>query len=148
MATAAFRSTTRRTSIGGSDSGYRSSSVHRRSRSVSRFSHRIPAEEEEESNRRGKFVNTVRGSGLPEISLDDLAIELFSSSDFGERERASEVKDTAASRRRGRSASKRGSRAGELRNSVDRSGVSDASSRRRRSLSVVRREISDYEVRN
>lgn len=136
--------------MGGSDSGDRSSSFHRRSRSVSRFSHRIATEEaaaeEPSANRRGKFVNTVRGSGVPEISLDDLAIELFSSSDFGERGRASEGKDTAASRRRGRSVSKHGSRASELRNSsVDRRGVSDASSRRRRSLSVVRREISDSE---
>lgn len=136
--------------MGGSDSGDRSSSFHRRSRSVSGFSHRIPTEEadaeEPSANRRGKFVNTIRGSGVPEISLDDLAIELFSSSDFGERGRASEVKDTAASRRRGRSVSKHGSRASELRNSsVDRHGVSDASSRRRRSLSVVRREIRDSE---
>jgi hypothetical protein len=32
---------------------------------------------------RGKFVNTVRGSGFPEISLDDLAIEFFHSGDRG-----------------------------------------------------------------
>jgi len=32
---------------------------------------------------RGKFMNTVRGSGFPEISLDDLAIEFFHSGDRG-----------------------------------------------------------------
>jgi hypothetical protein len=32
---------------------------------------------------RGKFVNTVRGSGFPEINLDDLAIEFFHSGDRG-----------------------------------------------------------------
>jgi hypothetical protein len=32
---------------------------------------------------RGKFVNTVRGSGFPEIGLDDLAIEFFHSGDRG-----------------------------------------------------------------
>ncbi|XP_021854407.2 uncharacterized protein [Spinacia oleracea] len=168
MATAAFKSTTRRTSIGGdtnsnsNSSGSRnsSSSHHRRSRSVSRFSHRIPAEvspeEPPSASRRGKFVNTVRGSGVPEISLDDLAIEMFSSSDIGERGRtkSSEVSsannnDKMTSHRRGRSVSRRGSMVGELRsnNFGDKNGGTDGgASRRRRSLSVVRNyQISDSE---
>ncbi|KMT11246.1 hypothetical protein BVRB_5g110730 [Beta vulgaris subsp. vulgaris] len=165
MATAAFKSTSRRTSIGGDANSSSSSSIqnyHRRSRSVSRFSHRIPAEispeEPPSASRRGKFVNTVRGSGvLPEISLDDLAIQMFSSSDFGERGRtttSSEVSsanidvDNTASYRRGRSVSRRGSKVGELRsnNFGDKVGVSGAASRRRRSLSVTPKyQISDSE---
>lgn len=169
MATAAFKSTTRRTSIGGdsnsnsstSRNSATSSSHHRRSRSVSRFSHRIPAEvspeEPPSASRRGKFVNTVRGSGVPEISLDDLAIEMFSSSDIGERGRTTsdEVSsasrdDKTASHRRGRSVSRRGARVGELRskNFGEKNGDFDggAASRRRRSLSVVRNyQISDSE---
>lgn len=90
MATSAFKSTTRRLSIGGGGGGADDSSSsssngkpqHRRSRSVSRFSRRLPSELEEEDYRgapRGKFVNTVRGSDFQEISLDDLALEFFSS---------------------------------------------------------------------
>ncbi|XP_021736300.1 uncharacterized protein LOC110702864 [Chenopodium quinoa] len=168
MATAAFRSTTRRTSIGGdsnsnsstSRNSTTSSSHHRRSRSVSRFSHGLPAEvspeEPPSASRRGKFVNTVRGSGVPEISLDDLAIEMFSSSDIGERGRTTSYEvssasrdDKTASHRRGRSVSRRGARVGELRskNLGERNGDFDGSaSRRRRSLSVVRNyQISDSE---
>ncbi|XP_057516366.1 uncharacterized protein LOC130797679 isoform X2 [Amaranthus tricolor] len=162
MATAAFRSTTGRTSVGDSNSSSRnSSSHHRRSRSVSRFSHRIPSElspgEPPSASRKGKFVNTVRGSGVPEISLDDLAIEMFSSSDIGERGRltspevSSANNDTTASNyRRGRSVSRRGSRVGELRSSNnvgrDQNGVSDGTSRRRRSLSVVRNQVGDSQI--
>ncbi|XP_021759340.1 micronuclear linker histone polyprotein-like [Chenopodium quinoa] len=168
MATAAFRSTTRRTSIGGdsnsnsstSRNSTSSSSHHRRSRSVSRFSHRLPAEvspeEPPSASRRGKFVNTVRGSGVPEISLDDLAIEMFSLSDIGERGRTTsdEVSsanrdDKTASHRRGRSVSRRGARVGELRskNFGEKKGDFDGgTSRRRRSLSVARNyQISDSE---
>lgn len=99
----------------------------------------------------------MRGSGVPEISLDDLAIELFSSSDFGDRGRSSEVSsanDTAACRRRGRSVSRRGSSIAELRNLSEKNnnnsngngnGVSDGSSRRRRSLSVAPCRMSDTE---
>ncbi|KAI9175164.1 hypothetical protein LWI28_028394 [Acer negundo] len=94
MATSAFKSTTKRSVIGASpnsctttdssssSSANRSSAAHRRSRSLSRFSRRLPAQDmlSDEATPRGKFVNTVRGSGFPEISLDDLAIEFFDSS--------------------------------------------------------------------
>ncbi|KAK8557212.1 hypothetical protein V6N13_013488 [Hibiscus sabdariffa] len=91
MATSAFKSTTRRSSVanspGGSSSSNRSSSsVHRRARSLSRFSRRLPGVGDDDieatpaPRSKGRFVNTLRGSGFPEISLDDLAIELFDSS--------------------------------------------------------------------
>ncbi|GAB4860498.1 hypothetical protein Ancab_035656 [Ancistrocladus abbreviatus] len=168
MATSAFKSTTKRASIGGTPtiSGDHSSTstnrnnpaTHRRSRSVSRFSHRIPNESSadygETPVRSGKFVNTVRGSGFPEISLDDLAIEMFSSSELSSQERSSELlRDRTASQRRGRSASRRpSSGVGEGKISGGDGGlsgggrvVSDASARRRRSLSVVRYQVSDSE---
>ena len=94
MATSAFKSTTKRTSVANSpeDSSYSyRTSVHRRARSLSRFSRRLPGAEEDNDERtpaprsRGRFVNTVRGSGFPEISLDDLAIESFDSSFRGAR---------------------------------------------------------------
>ncbi|CAA2989120.1 Hypothetical predicted protein [Olea europaea subsp. europaea] len=132
MATSAFKSTSKRTTIGGSISEDPSttSRSHRRSRSHSRFSRPEVASEP-----KGKFVNTGRGSGdCTEISLDDLAIEFFSlrkenESDEGavqgEREGlsvshhrgesgggGSEIgrwaSDTASSRRRGRSVSRSG----------------------------------------
>ncbi|CAA2996792.1 Hypothetical predicted protein [Olea europaea subsp. europaea] len=132
MATSAFKSTSKRTTIGGSVSEDPSttSRSHRRSRSLSRFSR-----PEVVSEPKGKFVNTGRGSGdCTEISLDDLAIEFFSlrkenESDEGavqgEREGlsvshhrgesgggGSEIgrwaSDTASSRRRGRSVSRSG----------------------------------------
>lgn len=143
MATSAFKSTTRRLSIvgaggGGPDDSSSSSSngkpPHRRSRSLSRFSRRLLSELEEEDYRaapRGKFVNTVRGSDFQEISLDDLALQFFSSKDnnsnddksskngksnndeeinSGERSRGSEIgrwaSETASSARRGRSVSR------------------------------------------
>lgn len=112
---------------------------------------------------RGKFVNTTRGSTapFPEISLDDLALEFFSSSSKNESDgggggvaveregrsvsRRGEIgrwaSDTASSRRRVRSVSRgRGdavpssSAALGAKNAV----LSDASSRRRRSVSVAR----------
>uniref|UniRef100_A0A803P8F0 Amino acid transporter transmembrane domain-containing protein n=1 Tax=Cannabis sativa TaxID=3483 RepID=A0A803P8F0_CANSA len=106
------------------------SSVHRRSRSLSRFSHRLqtPASDDfdETPAPRGKFVNTVRGSGFPEISLDDLAVEFFDSGDRGRsasrKSEVTPVSGSSVSQRRG-----------------------SALSRRRRSVSVVRYQISDSE---
>ncbi|KAK7858088.1 hypothetical protein CFP56_014538 [Quercus suber] len=184
MATSAFKSTTKRTSIGAATSSstddsaaassnrsYSSTSAaahHRRSRSLSRFSHPnyigsdtfddvvVPAP-------RGKFVNTTRGSGFPEISLDDLAIEFFDSSGDRGRSSAKRISDdvtgglksssSAASQRRGRSVSRQSARAasgGDGRGSVrNNSGggrvVSESNPRRRRSVSVVRYQISDSE---
>ncbi|PON79341.1 hypothetical protein TorRG33x02_236230 [Trema orientale] len=90
----AFKSTTKRTLIRGDDNSDSSnrSSVHHRSQSLSRFSHRLLALGTNGFNEalvtpRGTFVNTVRGSEFPEISLDDLAIEFFESS--GDRGRSS-----------------------------------------------------------
>lgn len=109
---------------------------------------------------RGKFVNTTRGSTapFPEISLDDLALEFFSSSSKNESDGGAGVEregrsasrrgeigrwasDTASSRRRGRSVSRgrrdavpSSSAASGAKNAVS----SDASSRRRRSVSVAR----------
>ncbi|KAH7857330.1 hypothetical protein Vadar_011406 [Vaccinium darrowii] len=192
MATSAFKSTTTRTPIGASpcadDSGSSASSAkaHRRSRSLSRFSRRVlePESDAAEPPSKGKFVNTVRGSGFPEISLDDLAIEFFSVNDEredgresergrSERRRSSVISSrvaapTESSERRGRSVSRQRSAVGDRKNvgrsvSRQRSGVgdgrsgalcgggsggrigSDASSRRRRSVSVVRCQISDSE---
>ena len=173
MATSAFKSTTKRTPIGASsssaeDSGSSNqSSAHRRSRSLSRFSHRIPVPGSEDFDDgvpapRGKFVNTVRGSGFPEISLDDLAIEFFHSGDRGRSgSRSSEfgpasgpaASSSSSSQRRGRSVSRQSSKAGvDGRSSVCNSSgggrvVSESNSRRRRSVSVVRCQISDSEVR-
>lgn len=145
----------------------------RRSRSLSRFSRPVHPECETErpvpdynnTGPRGKFVNTLRGSAaFPEISLDDLALEFFGSSsrtenesDVGglrerkEREGRSVgrwASDTASSRRRGRSVSR--SRGDSVLNSSAFEGnkivsSSDAGSRRRRSLSVARHQISDSE---
>lgn len=111
-------------------------------------------------------MNTVRGSGFPEISLDDLAIEFFDSSadrgrsvssrNSGVRGRE-DVRDTGSgcggSVRRGRSVSRQGTKG----NGGDSSGggrvvsgsnnnTSCNNSRRRRSVSVVRYQISDSEV--
>jgi hypothetical protein len=88
MATSACKSTTKRIRIGASSSPAKDtrspnkSLAHRRSHSLSRFSHRIlvPGSNDFDDGvlaPRGKFVNTVRGSGFLEISLDDLAIEFF-----------------------------------------------------------------------
>ncbi|OMO87889.1 hypothetical protein CCACVL1_08701 [Corchorus capsularis] len=166
MATSAFKSTTKRTSVGDSPEDSSSSnrtSVHRRARSLSRFSRRLPGAEEDDEltpvpRSRGRFVNTVRGTGFPEISLDDLAIELFDSSLRGRSAsrnadvipRNGEGKkggEESASQRRGRSVSRQGSR-GSFVNSGGGGGrlTSDtASSRRRRSVSVVRYQVSDSE---
>lgn len=204
MATSAFKSTTRRDPIGTSspstdDSPTSSTSkAHRRSRSHSRFSRPIQAEIDSAvlPTPRRKFVNTVRGSDFPEISLDDLAIEFFSGKD-----NSSEVDDesgssrssrpvrvkseispvTATSQRRGRSVSRRNgdtaSNAGGTIRAAPHAAISsvtpssqrrgrsvsrrndgtavnagattravlNADSRRRRSVSVARYQISDSE---
>ncbi|KAL3512589.1 hypothetical protein ACH5RR_025306 [Cinchona calisaya] len=156
MATSAFKSTTKRLSIGGGGSGSSgsgsstgaaddsvSSSItnktHRRSRSLSVFSRRLPSElEEEEETRndyrtppRGKFVNTVRGSEFPEISLDDLALEFFSSSSSKDDNKRSNNDEEIESGERGRSrSSRRGSQIGRW--------ASDTESSKRRGRSVSR----------
>lgn len=189
MTTSVFKSTTKRSSFvgGGANGGAGSDgpdsvltpssnkAAHRRSSSLSRFSRH------EHSNLvgsqaadytvapRGKFVNTVRGSEQwPEISLDDLAVEFFSSSSFtndeevrresGERGRSRSSRratggskigrwagETASSRRRGRSTSRHGAVDGEMKTVVSngisgRNKDSEASSRRRRSISVSRQD--------
>ncbi|KAF3976633.1 hypothetical protein CMV_000175 [Castanea mollissima] len=188
MATSAFKSTTKRTSIGAATSSStddsaaassnRSSSSasaaahHRRSRSLSRFSRPSYSGRDAFDDGdvvapapRGKFVNTTRGSGFPEISLDDLAIEFFDSSGDRGRSSVKRISDgvtgdlksssssSAASQRRGRSVSRHSARAasgGDGRGSVcNNSGggrvVSESNPRRRRSVSVVRYQISDSE---
>ncbi|KAM7252801.1 hypothetical protein ACFE04_025419 [Oxalis oulophora] len=91
MVTTSFKSTTKRSTIFSDDSSSTSttnrssssssSNQHRRARSLSRFSRRLPDDDNLPTppQPRGKFVNTVRGSGFPEISLDDLAVEFFHS---------------------------------------------------------------------
>ncbi|KAG4131946.1 hypothetical protein ERO13_D09G246400v2 [Gossypium hirsutum] len=166
MATSAFKSTTRRASLptspGDSSSSNRSSSGHRRARSLSRFSRRVPGVGDDDNEptpaprSRGRFVNTVRGSGFPEISLDDLAVELFDSSLRGRS--VSRMDDVtprngkgggggeSVAQRRGRSVSRQGSRGSVVNNGAGGRFTSDtASSRRRRSVSVVRYQISDSE---
>lgn len=196
MATSAFKSTTKRSSIGASSNAGDSSSssknaAHRRSRSLSRFSRRIlePTDSDEVAAPRGRFVNTVRGSGFPEISLDDLAIEIFlkeseerdSESDRRRCTRRNSICSDStvgdvvtSSQRRGRSVSRQKSRvslgqstpsesSGRVRSvsrqksrvshgqgtAFDCSGggrtVKDTKSERRRSVSVVRYQISDSE---
>ncbi|CAH2070788.1 unnamed protein product [Thlaspi arvense] len=152
MATSSLNSTTKRTtppaksSESGDDSSYSTRrSIPRRYRSLSRFSHRMPDPDAEVTPmRKGKFVNTVRGSGFAEISLDDLAVEFFESLSgesgisSGERGRSSSKKsgggegELTHSQRRGRSVSRAGSGGnGGLR----RLDAETESSRRRRSLS-------------
>lgn len=172
MASSAFKSTTNRTPIGASssssidDSSSSSrSSLLRRSRSLSRVSRRLPEPSSDCSGEipssRGRFVNTTRGSGFTDISLDDLAVEFFGS---GQRCRSSLLDSEASpttgdslSQRRGRSVSRQASRIsgvnGDVRGNVSGNSVREkvtsdfsSSSRRRRSLSVVRCQISDSEV--
>ncbi|CAN0891997.1 hypothetical protein LINGRAHAP2_LOCUS17294 [Linum grandiflorum] len=159
MATSAFKSTTRRTPIGDdspSSSNHRNSSVgpasshHRRSRSLSRISRPFTPQSDDFSDDgvapRGRFVNTLRGSGFPEVTLDDLDVPFLGS---GERSLAPSRNDDAAdmssaSHRRGRSVSRQSLDAGNGR--VGGSGVnSEPNSRRRRSVSVVRYPIGDSE---
>ncbi|KAK8478691.1 hypothetical protein V6N13_040467 [Hibiscus sabdariffa] len=153
MATSAFKSITRKASLASSppdssSSNRSSSSVHRRSRSLSRFSRGAGHDEPTPAPRSsGRFVNTVRG---PEISLDDLANELFDSS---LRDRS--IDDVTprigeggenVNQRRGRSVSRQESRVNAVNSGAGGRLTSDtASSRRRRSVSVVRYQISDSE---
>ncbi|CAH9116297.1 unnamed protein product [Cuscuta europaea] len=179
MATSAFKSTTKRAPIGGSAEVSSSSSssgnrAARRSRSLSRFSRRLPFGEEPaeavassgfEPTPRRRFVNTARGSVFPEISLDDLAQEFFCRKDeeidSSDPDRSRSVRrgsdigrwasETASSQRRGRSVSRQSSKTNGDRKSIvsDRSrvntGLPEINSRRRRSVSSVRFQISDSE---
>ncbi|GKV05425.1 hypothetical protein SLEP1_g17440 [Rubroshorea leprosula] len=162
MATSAFKSTSKRTSIGKSaedSSSFGRTSSNRRARSLSRFSRRPPQEEynDDESTpappTRGRFVNKVRGSGFPEISLDDLAIELFDSSlRRRSNSRNADVSPRnggggeSVTQRRGRSVSRHTSRStGGNSGAVGRGVSESANSRRRRSVSVARYQISDSE---
>ncbi|KAG8476962.1 hypothetical protein CXB51_030082 [Gossypium anomalum] len=161
MATSAFKSTSKRSSLGDSAdvSSSNRASVHRRARSLSRFSRRLAEDDEEETTpapkTRGRTVNTARGSGLPEISLDDLAIELFDSSLRG---RSASWNANVSPRngeggvvenvvqRRGRSVSRRGTSGSSVNSGSGGRLTSDtANSRRRRSVSVARYQISDSE---
>lgn len=107
-------------------------------------------------------MNTVRGSGFPEISLDDLAIELFDSGSDDRRGgrsalRSSETTPDGTSQRRGRSVSRHGSRVsggggdarGRAGNNTSGGGrlvsESKGNSRQRRSVSVARYQMSDSE---
>ncbi|KAK1377314.1 Major capsid [Heracleum sosnowskyi] len=150
MATSAFKSTTKRTPIGAKSSSddSPSSSVKpfRRSRSLSQ----APAP-------RGKFVNTIRGSGFPEISLDDLAVDIFLQDlDNDEVEedtrltrrvdrRSSGISVVSDRERRGRSVCRQSGRESE-----GKSGVyevsNEANLRRRRSVSVARDSLSDVNL--
>ncbi|KAG5234232.1 Amino acid transporter, transmembrane [Salix suchowensis] len=157
MATSAFKSTTKRTPIGNDKKDRSSASAHRRSRSLSRFSRPVPSDFSEDAPvpSRGRFVNTERGSGVPDMSLDDLAIQLFSSGSRGRSSglRSCDVSDgeriISGSQRRGRSVSRQGSESNC--NSKSYGGGAKVNpdgnnSRRRRSVSVVRYQISDSEV--
>ncbi|KAJ4906062.1 hypothetical protein Rs2_09720 [Raphanus sativus] len=154
MATSLLNRTTTtlaKSSESGDDSSYSTRrSIPRRHRSLSRFSHRTPDPDDAADAtpmRKGKFVNTVRGSGFGgEISLDDLAVEFFESfsSESGlsssERGRSGSRKSiegggdvTSHSQRRGRSVSRVGSSGNN--GGVRRLDADTESSRRRRSLS-------------
>ncbi|KAF8414331.1 hypothetical protein HHK36_002332 [Tetracentron sinense] len=175
MATSAFKSTTKRTPIGTSSSpdDARSSNrngSHRRSRSLSRFSGSFPSVDSDDLLApRGKFVNTVRGSGFPEINLDDLANEFFPSKNANAEERGRSARRSSAvspstttgttgppasqSQRRGRSVSRPHTRVGDgngngkaiFDHCSTGKGSSDIYPRRRRSASVARYQNSDSE---
>ncbi|MBA0559573.1 hypothetical protein Golob_016528 [Gossypium lobatum] len=161
MATSAFKSTSKRSSLGDSAdvSSSNRASVHRRARSLSRFSRRLVDDDEDETTpapkTRGRTVNTARGLGLPEINLDDLAIELFDSSLSGQsaswnanvstRNGEGGVVENVV-QRRGRSVSRRGTSGSSVNSGSGGRLTSDtANSRRRRSVSVARYQISDSE---
>uniref|UniRef100_A0A6N2KCV0 Uncharacterized protein n=1 Tax=Salix viminalis TaxID=40686 RepID=A0A6N2KCV0_SALVM len=154
MATSAFKSTTKRTPIGSDKS---SSSVLRRSRSLSRSSRPNPPDEFSDDYTvpsRGRFVSMDRGSGVPDISLDDLAIQLLSLGDRGRSGfRSGDVSDgervVGGSLRRGRSVSRQGSESTNNSKSYSGGGgklnSEGSNSRRRRSVSAVRYQVSDSE---
>ncbi|TQD80251.1 hypothetical protein C1H46_034149 [Malus baccata] len=122
MATSAFKSKTKRTPIGASKAPpedlatFNQKSSHRHSHSLSYFFRgspdRTPAADDYNDNSvpsRGRFINKIRGSGFQEISLDNLAVELFDSSADRSRSVARSFEATPignASQRRGRSVSK------------------------------------------
>ncbi|GAV87168.1 hypothetical protein CFOL_v3_30594 [Cephalotus follicularis] len=164
MATSAFKSTTKRMPIAkpstSSEDSPSSNRILRRSRSLSRFSHRLPAPpstndlSDEPPPTRGRFVNKTRGSAFPEISLDDLAIEFFDSPNGGgsggfDRGRSTKLADDvsggSSAQRRGRSVSRKGSSGSVGNFSGGGSANSGSNSRRRRSVSVVKCQISDSE---
>ncbi|KAJ0986972.1 hypothetical protein J5N97_005328 [Dioscorea zingiberensis] len=131
MATSAFKSTTKRSSVGGGGGG--GGVDHRRSRSLSHGPGRYPpaspaVDSAELPTPRGRFVNTSRGSGFPEISLDDLADEFFKAGTDGDGDHRG---GGVSPRRRGRSASRH-------------EGVSGGDRlRRQRSVSVSRHRPSE-----
>ena len=93
-------------------------------------------------------MNTVRGSGFPEITLDDLSVQF---SGYANRGRLDSSNDEgSASSRRGRSVSRRvGDGKGSGGNSyINGKANPESNSRRRRSVSVVRyqQQVSDSEV--
>ncbi|CAM8977793.1 unnamed protein product [Rhodiola kirilowii] len=158
----AFKSTTKRTSIGGrpvsAADDSRATPSHRRSRSLNRFSRRAStAGDYQTPARRGKFVNTSRGAGFPEISLDDLALEIFESADRWRSDgvEVSSSNSSRSSQRRGRSVSRHGLRnncvdggtGGDWSRQSDVGGrvVPDSVKTRRRSVSVARYGNSDTE---
>ncbi|WCJ36222.1 hypothetical protein M5689_017435 [Euphorbia peplus] len=159
MATSAFKSTSKRTPIGknssaaaatdDSFSSNRASSAHRRSRSLSRFSR--PLYPPGDDAPKGRFVNTVRGSGFPDVTLDDLAVKFFGSADRARNDDVSPRENGGLSQRRGRSVSRHSSRVSEAKGGGGNGGGgggrvnSDCNSRRRRSVSVVRCQMSDSE---
>ncbi|CAL9061938.1 unnamed protein product [Musa banksii] len=165
MATAAFRSTSGRSSIGSRGGGgaardagssTRGGQPHRRSRSLSRHSSRFPPpppEPDDFPTPRGRFVNKLRGAGFPEISLDDIADEFFrarAESDEDSEPSAARSRplssvssyrmETESSRRRGRSVSRPPDR-----HAAPTKGVSDNVLRRQRSVSVDRHRCSNSE---
>ncbi|KAI3974331.1 hypothetical protein MKX01_031000 [Papaver californicum] len=162
MATAAFRSTSKRSSINSSSStkDVESNNRHRRSRSLSRFSGRYNNDIEDEflvPKKNPKFVNTERGSALfPEISLDDLVTEFFPSENNHDRGRSSLRGSGNSSSsnsmsgdvitRRGRSVSRqRGQASVQDSNLGGGSGISN-NSRRGRSVSRQHGPIGDVKV--
>ncbi|KAK8937496.1 hypothetical protein KSP39_PZI011878 [Platanthera zijinensis] len=164
MASTSFRSASRRSSMGGGGDPEDAGSSNRlhRSRSLSCYSGGFPPPTPEPPSYgtpRGRFVNKVRGSGFPDISLDDLADEFFRAmeeEECGEDATPSDgrysqrrigdrlMAETESSRRRGRSVSRiRGQSS-----ATERKGTSGNSgdSRIRRSVSVSRSRHSELEV--
>ncbi|XP_042473902.1 uncharacterized protein LOC122056155 [Zingiber officinale] len=165
MATASFRSATGRSSVGkgreaapsaGGASKSSRSGTNRRSRSLGRYSGRFPPTPpgtDDFATPRSRFVNKVRGAGVPEVSVDDLAEEFFRARAESDEESdvscarnrgrssvASYLRGTESSRQRGRSVSRPPDRQAVL-----PKGVPDRVSRRRRSVSVARHRYSESE---
>ncbi|XP_028548769.1 uncharacterized protein LOC110100472 isoform X3 [Dendrobium catenatum] len=155
MATAAFRSSTRRSTFvddaaGDASSSNRGATV-RRSRSLSRFSDRLPPpavglEQDEPPRLEIRPSNNSSGFVFPEISLDDLAHEFF----LGRYKDVDIIKGDAH-RRRGRSVSRcaEPQAAGESNtfseNGRKNRGTSCSRLRRQRSLSMARQRFTDSE---